>query len=920
MLKNLVVGLLAHVDAGKTTLAEGILYETGSIRSLGRVDHGDAYLDTDAMEKDRGITIFSKQAQVSWQDRNLTLLDTPGHVDFSAEMERTLQVLDVAILIISGSDRVSGHTRTLWRLLKNYQIPTFLFVNKMDLPGTDRDWLLGQLRQQLSENIVAFDGSDETAREKRDDQLAMCDESLMEAYLEQGYLSIGQIVAAVAQRQTFPCYFGAALSLQGVKELLNGVVTYAWQPEYPEEFGARVFKVNRDNNGNRQTFLKVTGGQLAVKMPVSNRYSVAGAEELWEQKVDQIRIYDGGKYTAVSQVPAGSICAVTGLDKTFIGQGLGYEGESEQPMLVPVLSCQMILPEGSDALRVLGQLRLLEEENPELRLVWKEGPGEIHAQVMGDIQIEILRKQIQERYGLAVEFGSSSILYKETLAEPVVGIGHFEPLRHYAEVHLLLSPGEPGSGIQVGSMCSVDILDKNWQRLILTHLEEKKHLGVLMGAELTDVNIMILSGRAHKKHTEGGDFRQATYRAVRQGLRRGKSVLLEPIFAFALEVPAEQVGRAMSDIQRMAGKCRPPVFQEEMAILTGSAPVATMQNYQREVSAYTRGLGHLSCTFQGYEPCHNTEEVLAEHPYLPEADLANPTGSVFCAHGAGFVVEWDQVEDYAHMVSRITEKGYITAGRGMEEALENGAESTPGAGRRSTGGPGDGAIDDGQENRTASSQIQERYISKEEIEEIFRQTYGKKPAEKNRYRHYHRSGTRREVTAGAGGGGSYGSGKSGDGMPDSRDYQYRGSSGAKEYLLVDGYNIIFAWEELRQLAERNMDSARDKLMDILCNYQGYTGCILILVFDAYKVKNNPGSSLQYHNIHVVYTKEAETADQYIEKAVHEIGRREHVTVATSDALEQMIIWGDGARRMSAAGLKEACEAVGKQIREFIDLM
>ncbi len=885
---NLVVGLLAHVDAGKTTLAEGIVYRCGMVRSMGRVDHGNAYLDTDAMEKDRGITIFAKQAQVQWQGRNMTLLDTPGHVDFSAEMERTLQVLDMAVLIISAGDGVTGHTRTLWKLLKQYDIPVYLFINKMDLPGTDEAWLLQELRRRLSENIVDFRVTNPSDSSGRDDQLAMCSEALMESYLERGYLEPGEIQEAVDGRQVFPCYFGSALQLQGVEELLNGVAAYAWQPEYPEELGARVFKVNRDSAGNRQTFLKVTGGTLTVKMPLTNENSAVEPEQVWRQKVDQIRIYSGGKYTTVSQAPAGSICAVTGLEHSYIGEGLGYEGASESPMLVPVLSCQILLPEGSDALKILGRLRLLEEENPELRLLWKEGPKEIHAQVMGDIQIEILQKQIKERFDLEVGFGNSSILYKETLAEPVIGIGHFEPLRHYAEVHLLMTPGEPGSGIQVGSLCSEDILDKNWQRLIHTHVEERKHRGVLMGAELTDVNIMILSGRAHNKHTEGGDFRQATYRAIRQGLRRGQSRLLEPVFAFRLEVPANQLGRAMSDIERMYGKCNAPAFEGENAVLTGSAPVATMQNYQRQVSAYTGGLGQLSCSFKGYEPCHNEEQVLAERMYDPEADLANPTGSVFCAHGAGFVVPWDQVEDYAHMVTKVTAGGYLTADRRMQGE--------------------DGFSPEGQESVTGGG-YEERYISREEIEEIFRQTYRRKEPEQNRYRRYHRSGQRRTVETVSG---------SGKGMAGSSDYQYKGSSGAKEYLLVDGYNIIFVWEELRQLAERNIDSARDALMDILCNYQGYTGCILILVFDAYKVKNNPGSTLQYHNIHVVYTKEAETADQYIEKTVHEIGRKEHVTVATSDALEQMIIWGDGARRMSALGLKEACQEVGRQIREYLE--
>ncbi len=907
--ENLVVGLLAHVDAGKTTLAEGIVYRCGMVRTPGRVDHGNAYLDTDAMEKDRGITIFAKQAQVQWQNRNMTLLDTPGHVDFSAEMERTLQVLDVAVLIISAGDGVTGHTRTLWKLLKQYDIPVYLFVNKMDLPGTDEAWLLQELRRQLSENIVAFQKGDAVAR---DDQLAMCSEQLMESYLERGYLEPEEIQEAIFCRQMFPCYFGSALHLQGVEELLNGVTAYSWQPEYPEELGARVFKVNRDMNGNRQTFLKVTGGMLAVKMPLSNENSASDPEQVWKQKVDQIRIYSGGKFTTVNRAPAGSICAVTGLEKTYIGEGLGYEGASESPMLVPVLSCRMILPEGSDALKILGQLRLLEEENPELRLLWKEGPKEIHAQVMGDIQIEILQKQIKERFDLEVGFGNSSILYKETLAESVIGIGHFEPLRHYAEVHLLMTPGEPGSGIQVGSLCSEDILDKNWQRLIHTHVEERKHRGVLMGAELTDVNVMILTGRAHKKHTEGGDFRQATYRAIRQGLRRGQSRLLEPVYAFRLEVPATQLGRAMSDIERMYGNCNAPVFEGENAVLTGSAPVATMQNYQRQLSAYTGGLGQLSCSFKGYEPCHNEEEVLAASPYDPEADLAHPTGSVFCAHGAGFVVPWDQVEDYAHMVTKVTAGGYLTADRrmqGEENWLDLNGNEVAGQGgnealRKARGELGS----EGNEPGTGAESYQERYISQEEIEEIFRQSYGRKEPEQNRYRRYHRGNQRRTVEADSAAKGTAGS----------STYQYKGSAGAKEYLLVDGYNIIFAWEELRQLAEHNMDSARDALMDILCNYQGYTGCILILVFDAYKVKNNPGSTLCYHNIHVVFTKEAETADQYIEKTVHEIGRKEHVTVATSDALEQMIIWGDGARRMSATGLKDACREVGKQIQEYLE--
>lgn len=894
---KLVIGILAHVDAGKTTLAESILYTCGNIRTIGRVDHGDAFLDNYALERARGITIFSKQAQIVWEDREITLLDTPGHVDFSAEMERTLQVLDYAILVISGADGVQGHVETLWRLLKRYEIPTFLFVNKMDQEGTDKEKLLAELQERLDEHCVEFGpAAEQQNREAFLDAIAMCRESCMEEYLETGELTRESIADAIADRKVFPCFFGSALKLVGVQDFLQGIGEYALSPEYPEEFGARVFKISRDTNGSRLTHMKVTGGTLRVKMFVSNEKSAAEGEKVWEEKADQLRIYDGAKYKAVEEVPAGGICAVTGLTQTFAGQGLGGESENGLPVLEPVLTYQILLPEGSDPITVLGQLRQLEEEDPQLHLVWKEESAEIHVQVMGEVQIEILKSLIQERFGLEVGFGTGSIVYKETIAEPVVGIGHFEPLRHYAEVHLLLEPGERGSGLQFASLCSEDMLDKNWQRLILTHLEERIHPGVLTGSEVTDMRILLIAGRAHQKHTEGGDFRQATYRAVRQGLRRSQSILLEPVFAFTLEVPTEMLGRAMSDVKRMYGDFEVPETKGNMGILRGTAPVATMRDYQREVSAYTRGMGRFSCVIKGYEPCHNAEEVIAQLQYDPEADIANPTGSVFCAHGAGFVVDWEQVEEYAHV-----ENNWHPAPENGEATGDNLGVNASGSGNaigaealRAISGSGKGA------GRTTSD-----YITQEEIEEIFQRTYGKKPKENHHYRRYHRGGSRTV--------------RADEGAGRQSDYRPRDLRKKDEYLLVDGYNIIFAWEELRQLAARNIDSARDRLMDILSNYQGYLGCTLILVFDAYKVKGNPGAVIQYHNIHVVYTKEAETADQYIEKTVHQIGKTYQVTVATSDALEQMIIWGSGAIRMSAAGLKEAVEAADRDLREKYDI-
>jgi len=879
--KKLVVGILAHVDAGKTTLAESILYTCGHIRNLGRVDHGDAFLDNYALERARGITIFSKQAQVEWEDLKLTLLDTPGHVDFSTEMERTLQVLDYAFLVISGADGVQGHVKTLWKLLKHYEIPVFLFVNKMDQEGTDKENILRQLQSELDEGCIDF-AVEELDKEAFFDQLSMCEEGLLEEYLERGEIARESIQDAIWERKVFPCYFGSALKITGVTEFLQGVQNYAIEPEYPKEFAARVYKIGRDTAGNRLTYLKVTGGVLKAKMFVDNKKSAGAGEEAWQEKADQLRIYDGAKFTPIEEVMAGGVCAVTGLTKSFAGQGLGGETENAFAQLEPVLTYQILLPEDCDAISALGKLRQLEEEDPKLHLLWKEEAREIHVQVMGEVQIEILKSLIAERFGMEVTFGSESIVYKETIAEPVVGIGHFEPLRHYAEVHLLLEPGERGSGLQFASLCSEDMLDRNWQRLVLTHLEERDHPGVLMGASITDMRILLIAGRAHQKHTEGGDFRQACYRAVRNGLRKGKSILLEPVFSFTLEIPLENLGRAMSDIQKMSGSFEPPITQENTAVLTGKAPVATMRDYQREVASYTRGQGRFSCVVSGYEPCHNAEEVIAEAGYDPEADVSNPTGSVFCDHGAGFLVDWDQVEGYAHVENNWHPESAASDTEADTEGFDSQAlKAMSGSTRRERASVGD-------------------YITQEEIEEIFRQTYGAKEKDNNRYRRYHRSAARPERSTSLGG---------------ERAYRATESAKKKEYLLVDGYNIIFAWEELRSLAERNIDSARDKLMDIMSNYQGYLGCTLILVFDAYKVKGNPGFVQKYHNIYVVYTKEAETADQYIEKTVHDIGKTHHVTVATSDALEQMIIWGGGAMRMSALGLKQAVEEAEKSLRD-----
>ena len=863
--EKLTLGILAHVDAGKTTLAESILYLRGSIRKIGRVDHGDAFLDNYELERSRGITIFSKQARLTLGNREVTLLDTPGHVDFSAEMERTLQVLDAAVLVISGADGVQGHVETLWKLLKYYQIPVFLFVNKMDQEGTDREKLLSELKKRLDGNCVDFN-QEETDYAAFAEEAAMSDEKRLEEYLESGSVDRKLLKKAIADRKLFPCFFGSALKIQGVEELLKGLETYASTSPYRKNFSARVYKISRDEAGNRLTHLKVTGGVLKVKMPLTNRREGLEESEIWEEKADQIRLYSGAGYQAVNEAGPGSICAVTGLSRTFAGEGLGEEAEGNLPILEPVLTYRIELPEGTNVHETFLKLLKLEEEIPELHIVWNERLGEIHVQVMGEVQIEILKSLIRDRFRLDVEFGDGNIVYKETILEPVEGVGHFEPLRHYAEVHLLLEPAERGSGLSFDTVCSEDVLDRNWQRLILTHLEEKKHLGVLTGSEITDMKITLLAGRAHIKHTEGGDFRQATYRAVRQGLRKAKSILLEPVYEYRLEVPADLVGRAMADIQRMNGKFSGPELEEETAVLTGTAPVSAMRGYPREVTAYSRGRGRISVALSGYESCHNGEEIAALSGYDPDGDMENPTGSVFCAHGAGFVVDWDQVEDYMH----------------LESAWGNGGEKTEPEGLPVT-----------ESIRRQRAAEAETYASEEELKAIFERTYGPVKKERGSFEKRVRRSSSDSVSA-------Y--------RPVKKEMPQ------EQYLLVDGYNIIFSWEDLNELSRVNMEGARSKLADLLCNYQGYRKCHVILVFDAYKVEGNHGEVVKYHNIHIVYTKEAETADQYIEKTVHAIGRKYGVTVATSDGLEQVIILGQGARRLSARGLREEIEAASTEIR------
>lgn len=882
-MKRLAVGILAHVDAGKTTLSEAMLYACGSIRRLGRVDKKDAFLDHDAQERERGITIFSKQAGMTVKDLRITLLDTPGHVDFSAEMERTLQILDYAILVVSGTDGVQGHTYTLWKLLGRYRIPVFVFVNKMDRVQAERRELLLQLRTKLGEGFVDFSGEDE---QEFYEEAAVCKEELLDEFLQEGTIAPENIRKGIRERKIFPCFFGSALKLTGVQEFLDGMSRYMEEPLYPPEFGARVFKITRDAQGNRLTHLKITGGTLNARDVVSGMTKDGkekDGQEKWQEKVNQIRFYSGEKYETAEEAGAGAVCAVTGLSRTWSGEGLGTEETVYYPLLEPVLGYRILLPEGCDPVQMLPKLRLLEEEEPQLHILWDERNKEIKAKVMGPVQTEILRTMIKERFEISVEFGGGSIIYKETIGDRVEGIGHFEPLRHYAEVHLLLEPGEPGSGVRIGSSCSLDLLDRNWQRLILTHLEEREHAGVLTGSAITDIKITLTAGRAHQKHTEGGDFRQAVYRALRQGLMQAHSILLEPWYEFRLEVPVSLVGRAMNDLEKCGARFELEEQSAELAVLTGEAPVSEMQEYPKEVAAYSGGAGRLSCTMKGYFPCHNTDEVIEQISYDPLRDLENPASSVFCAHGAGFVVEWDQVPAYMHLESTLkaddtepeeqwgTERGDGRAPGIRPQGIRAGRE-------RDAGEPG---------------------LGLDEIDEILLRTShaNRKESKAAGREGWKRTRPRQGTTAQA----------------ESRVYKPQPVK--EKYLLVDGYNIIFAWQELKELAQINLDGARGKLLDILCNYQAIRKCSLIVVFDAYRLAGHPTEVLEYHNIHVVYTKEAETADRYIERFAHENGKKYNVTVATSDGLEQIIIRGEGCALLSAKDFREEIKLAEQNLRE-----
>ena len=885
-MKQLTLGILAHVDAGKTTLSEALLFTAGAIRKAGRVDKKDAFLDNYELERERGITIFSKQAVFSYEDLRITLLDTPGHVDFSTEMERTLQVLDAAVLLISAADGVQSHTRTLWKLLESYQVPVFLFVNKMDQPGADQEKILAGIQNQLSGNCVDFTplvgaaateskgAALEADMQEAMEAVAICDEELLNSFLTDGRISQGQLREKIAERKVFPCLFGSALRLQGIEALLSAIEAYAPEKTYPEAFGARVFKVTRDSQGSRLTHMKITGGTLKAKMELTC------AEDKTE-KVNQIRIYSGERFEAVNEAVAGSVCAVTGLLGTMAGQGLGMEKNLESPFLTPVLSYCLLLPEGTDPMAVMPKLKELEEEDPALSFTWEEELKEIHVHVMGEVQMEILKVLIRERFGLEIAFGKGRIVYKETIADTVEGVGHFEPLRHYAEVHLLLEPGEPGSGLQFEADCSEDILARNWQRLILTHLEEKQHRGVLTGSVITDMKITLVSGRAHQKHTEGGDFRKATYRAVRQGLMEAMSVLLEPYYEFRLEIPEEMTGRAMTDMEKLFADFTLAERAEGRCVLTGCAPVETMRDYQKEVYAYTRGQGSLTVRLKGYMPCHNADEVIEERHYDPEADLRNPTGSVFCSHGAGFVVPWNQVKEYMHVESCFAGDRKAIEESAFQEELEKRKEA---ARKR-------------EENRSASGG--EYFLGTDEIDAILQQATGAGRGLEKKKEGWQRQSRSTETRQAA-----------------TRVYQ--GQPKKEEYLLVDGYNVIFAWEELSALSKVTLDGARGRLLDILCDYQAMKGCRLIVVFDAYRLKGHPEEAYAYHNIYVVYTKEAETADRYIERFAHDNSKKYQITVATSDGLEQIIIRGEGCRLLSSRDLQADVERQKEQTRGILE--
>ena len=865
--KQICVGLLAHVDSGKTTLAEGMLYRAGVLRKLGRVDHRDAFLDTDAQERARGITIFAKQAVLTLpaapeaEETGITLLDTPGPVDFSAEAERALQVLDYAVLVISGTDGVQAHTETLWKLLARYRVPTFVFVNKMDLPGADAAVRLRELRGRFGDGCVDFTGAPDP------EALALCSEPLMEEVLADGAPQQDTLVTAIARRQVFPCFFGAALRLEGIDRLLESLQTLTRMPPVWPEFGARVFKISQDEAGARLTWLKVTGGELPVKALLPNG-----------EKADALRLYNGSKFRLVSVATPGMVVAVAGPAATRPGQGLGAEADAETPLLEPVLNYRADCPD-ADPHTLLKALQTLEDEDPQLHVAWRDDLAEVHVQLMGEVQLEILQTLLQSRFGLQVTFSEGGILYKETITAAVEGIGHYEPLRHYAEVHLLLEPGARGSGVQLAADCPPDSLAENWQRLVLTHLAERTYPGVLTGAPLTDVKITLAAGKAHLKHTEGGDFRQATYRAVRQGLRTAQAQnavqLLEPWYDFTLEVPADAIGRAMADIQRMCGTFDAPETLGDTARLTGRLPVATARGYAREIAAYTHGLGRWTVLPAGYDACHNAEEVLAAAGYDPDADVENPADSVFCSHGAGYVVKWDEVPAKAHVDSGLARR-LAPAGTDEEET-----EADSGARRR------------------RADAYRGTLEQDKELLAIFERTYGK-------IKHRGENGTDAKKAA-----------RAALHTAPAAAAPARPQPTGPDYLLVDGYNVIFAWDDLRRIAESNLDAARRRLMDILCNYAGYKRCVPILVFDAYKVRGGVREVEKFHNLYVVYTQEAETADMYIERATHELAKERRTRVVSSDGAEQVIVLGHGALRVSARAFAEEVAAVEKEIREFL---
>ena len=843
-MKQIVTGILAHVDAGKTTLSEAMLYLSGTIRTHGRVDHRNSFLDTNEIEREKGITIFSKQALLTVGDTRVTLLDTPGHIDFSTETERTMSVLDCCILVISGTDGVENHTKTLWKLLERYNVPTFVFINKMDISEIDRNALLSDLQKTLHPNCVDMDDTD---------ALVMCSEEIMNEYIKNDTVSVKAVADAIENREVFPCFFGSALKMTGVDKLLSAIDTYTKMPPKKDGFGAKVFKITRDSDGTRLTHMKITGGTLSAKDKIKTD------NEAMPEKVNTIRLYSGDKFTLVDKAVPGMVCAITGLEGTFSGMGLGFESNSKAPVLEPVLTYKLEILDDTDVHTALMKLRILEQEEPELHIIRNELLREIHLQLMGEVQVEVLERILLERFGMRVCFSEGAISYRETIANKVEGVGHFEPLRHYSEVHLILEPLKPGSGVVIKSDCSEDVLDRNWQRLILTHLKEKVHLGVLTGSPITDIKITLASGKAHKKHTEGGDFRQSTYRAVRHGLMRAKSVLLEPYYTFELSVPTENVGRAMTDLQNMGAEFSSPVFDNEMSRISGSAPMSEMRDYHRELVSYTSGKGRLFTSIKGYFPCHNADDVIESIGYDPQSDTENPCGSVFCSHGAGFNVSWDKVEEYMHLESALTEKKESSV---TTESIKSYVNSV---------------------------------INDEELLRIFEMTYG--PVKVKNY-----NAMEKRVKP----------------SPERKPMKKaKINYDSTSYLLIDGYNIIFAWADLSEMAKNSLDLARETLINRLCNYRGFTNSDIILVFDAYRVKGGVGSVEHINNIDVVYTKEAETADAYIEKVTHHLAKNHRVRVATSDGLEQIIILGNGAVRVSATELLAEISDIEQKIRDFI---